>query len=89
MVRPILQDAGKAEALNTFIKARPILVGGNSRGDMEMMLESVGLRVIVNPDDTKPEEAMGGKTVKAFGNGPEYDRRPLQRRAGRRLRLGM
>ena len=65
-VRPIPQDAGKAEALNTFIKARPILVGGNSRGDMEMMLESVGLRVIVNPDDTKPEEAMGGKTVKAF-----------------------
>ena len=84
-MRPIPQDAGKAEALNTFIKARPILVGGNSRGDMEMMLESVGLRVIVNPDDTKPEEAMGGK----MGNGPEYDRRPLQRRAGRRLRLGM
>lgn len=43
------------------------MVGGNSRRrTLEMMLESVGLRVIVNPDDTKPEEAMGGKTVKAF-----------------------
>lgn len=66
VVRPIPQDAGKAEVIHTFIKARPLIVGGNSRGDMEMMLESVGLRVIVNPDDTKPEEAMGGKTVKAF-----------------------
>ena len=42
VVRPIPQDAGKAEVIHTFIKARPLIVGGNSRGDMEMMHESVG-----------------------------------------------
>lgn len=66
VVRPIPQDAGKAEVIHTFIKARPLIVGGNSRGDMEMMRESVGLRILVNPDDAKPEQAMGGKTVKSY-----------------------
>ena len=33
---------------------------------MEMMRESVGLRILVNPDDAKPEQAMGGKTVKSY-----------------------
>ena len=66
VVRPIPQDAGKAEVIHTFIKARPLIVGGNSRGDMEMMHESVGVRILVNPDDAKPEQAMGGKTVKSY-----------------------
>ena len=66
VVRPIPQDAGKAEVIHTFIKARPLIVGGNSRGDMEMMHESVGLRILVNPDDAKHEQAMGGKTVKSY-----------------------
>ena len=66
IVTPISQDAGKAEVIQTFIKARPMIVGGNSRGDMEMMLESTGLRIVVNPDPVRPEKAMGGKTVEAF-----------------------
>lgn len=67
---PVPQDWGKSETIQTFIKARPILVGGNSRGDMEMMDESVGLKIIVNPDNKKIEEKhagnMKGMTVKQY-----------------------
>ncbi|MCM4162337.1 MULTISPECIES: HAD family phosphatase [unclassified Arenibacter] len=71
IVYPIPQDKGKAEAIQTFIKARPLFVGGNSRGDLEMMNESIGIKMIVNPDDGKVEKglhagAMEGHTVKEY-----------------------
>jgi len=71
LVYPVPQDAGKAEAIQTFIKTRPLFVGGNSRGDLEMMNESVGIKLIVNPDDEKVEKgvpagAMDGYTVKQY-----------------------
>ena len=71
LVVPVPQDEGKAEALETFIKARPLFVAGNSRGDMEMMNESVGIKLIVNPDNTKVEKgqesgAMNGNTVEEY-----------------------
>jgi len=31
---------------------------GNSRGDIEMMNESVGIKLIVNPDDKKIEKGI-------------------------------
>lgn len=71
LVMPVPQDEGKAMALQTFIKARPLLVGGNSRGDMEMMLESVGMQLIINPDAAKREQGaiagpMKGHSVYDF-----------------------
>lgn len=71
MVYPIPQDYGKAEAIQTVIKARPLFVAGNSRGDLEMMNESIGIKMIVNPDDSKVEigehsGAMDGYTVKNY-----------------------
>jgi phosphoserine phosphatase len=71
LVVPVPQDEGKAQAVETFIKARPLFVAGNSRGDMEMMNESVGLKLIVNPDNTKVEKgeesgAMNGNTVEEY-----------------------
>ena len=70
LVLPTPQDWGKAETIHTFIKARPIIVGGNSRGDMEMMDESVGLKLMVNPDNVKIEKEhagnMEGMTVKQY-----------------------
>ncbi len=33
IIMPIPQDDGKANAIPTFIKARPLIVGGNSRGE--------------------------------------------------------
>lgn len=71
MVYPIPQDYGKAEAIQTVIKARPLFVGGNSRGDLEMMNESIGIKMIVNPDSGKVEKgehsgAMNGYTVKEY-----------------------
>ena len=71
IVLPIPQDQGKAEAIQTFIKARPLFVGGNSRGDLEMMNESIGMKMIVNPDNEKVEKGshagvMDGYTVKQY-----------------------
>ncbi|MDE5874120.1 MAG: haloacid dehalogenase-like hydrolase, partial [Muribaculaceae bacterium] len=37
LVYPVSQDEGKADVVRTFIKADPLFVGGNSRGDLEMM----------------------------------------------------
>ena len=71
IVLPVPQDDGKADAIQTFIKARPLLAAGNSRGDMEMMNESVGLKMIVNPDNQKVEKGheageMNGYTVESY-----------------------
>jgi len=44
----------------------PLFVGGNSRGDLEMMETSVGLKIMINPDDKKPEKVAGGKTIKQY-----------------------
>lgn len=71
MVLPVPQDEGKADAIQTFIKARPLFAAGNSRGDMEMMNESVGLKMIVNPDNVKVEKGseagdMHGYTVEGY-----------------------
>lgn len=66
LVFPVPQDNGKAEVVNTFIKAKPLFAAGNSRGDMELMNTSVGLKMIVNPDDKKVEKEMDNKTVKQY-----------------------
>ena len=70
IIPPIPQDDGKAVTIETFIKAKPLIVGGNSRGDMDMINESYGLKIIVNPDDKKvrgPEDGpMNGHTVKSY-----------------------
>lgn len=70
IIPPIPQDDGKASSIETFIKARPLIVGGNSRGDMDMLNESIGLKIIVNPDDVTvrgPDDGpMAGLTVKSY-----------------------
>lgn len=70
IIPPIPQDDGKALAIETFIKAKPLIVGGNSRGDMDMLNESTGLKIVVNPDDVTvrgPEDGpMNGFTVKSY-----------------------
>jgi len=70
IIPPIPQDDGKASAIETFVKTRPLIVGGNSRGDMDMLNESAGLKIVVNPDDVTvrgPEDGeMNGHTVKSY-----------------------
>ncbi|MDR1864906.1 MAG: haloacid dehalogenase-like hydrolase [Bacteroidales bacterium] len=70
IVFPIPQDDGKAASIETFIKARPLVVGGNSRGDMDMIHLSCGLKIVVNPDDSTvrgaEDGAMSGHTVKSY-----------------------
>ncbi len=55
-VQPIPQDHGKKEAIETFIQTQPLLVGGNSRGDKEMIEFASDLRLIVNPDEHVAED---------------------------------
>lgn len=66
LVYPVSQDEGKADVVRTFIKADPLFVGGNSRGDLEMMETSVGMKIMINPDDKKAEKVTGGKTMKQY-----------------------
>lgn len=66
LVFPVPQDNGKAEVVRTFVKARPLFAAGNSRGDMEMMNTSVGLKLMINPDDKKSEKVMNNKTAKQY-----------------------
>lgn len=66
IIKPIPQQGGKSDAIQTFIKGRPIICCGNSRGDKEMLLESAGLRIVVNPDDNKKEKDLNNKTFKKY-----------------------
>ena len=43
-----------------------LFAAGNSRGDMEMMNTSVGLKLMLNPDDTKPNKDMNNMTAKKY-----------------------
>ncbi|HNC01535.1 MAG TPA: haloacid dehalogenase-like hydrolase [Leptospiraceae bacterium] len=56
MILPIPQDHGKKEAIETFVQERPLLVGGNSRGDKEMIEYSSNLKLIINPDEYVAED---------------------------------
>lgn len=51
IIPPVPQDHGKMEAIESFVQDRPLLVGGNSRGDKEMIEYSSKLKMIVNPDE--------------------------------------
>jgi phosphoserine phosphatase len=57
LVEPIPQDAGKTNTIQ-ISKKKPLFMVGNSRGDIEMMNESVGIKLIVNPDDKKIEKGI-------------------------------
>lgn len=70
IVMPIPQDDGKANTIPTFIKVHPLIVGGNSRGDMDMINQSKGLKIVVNPDNITvrgvEDGPMHGHTVKSY-----------------------
>ncbi|SFF12941.1 HAD family hydrolase [Sunxiuqinia elliptica] len=70
IILPIPQDDGKAHTIETYIKTKPLIVGGNSRGDMDMLNESAGLKIVVNPDDKtvrgSEDGPMNGYTVKSY-----------------------
>ncbi|MBI4669539.1 MAG: haloacid dehalogenase-like hydrolase [Elusimicrobia bacterium] len=63
IIRPVPQDEGKKQAIETFIQDQPLIVAGNSRGDKEMIEYSRGLKIIVNPDEyvaADQTESMAG-----------------------------
>ncbi|MDR1743456.1 MAG: haloacid dehalogenase-like hydrolase [Dysgonamonadaceae bacterium] len=70
VIMPIPQDDGKGYTIETFIQAKPLIVGGNSRGDLDMLNLSSGLKIVVNPDNStiRPKEdgVIAGHTVKTY-----------------------
>jgi len=67
IIPPIPQEGGKANTIKTFIKAEPLFVAGNSRGDIEMIKESEGLKWIVNPDNRQRKQELNGVTLRGYG----------------------
>ena len=66
IIEPITVERGKAEAIMSFIKTRPLFAAGNSRGDVEMMKLASDLRLVINPNDTKPVDVLGGATLRQY-----------------------
>lgn len=66
IVHPVPQDEGKDDVIKTFIKEKPLFAAGNSRGDMEMMNTSVGLKLIINGDDEKIEKGPGAGDMDGY-----------------------
>lgn len=70
VILPIPQDDGKGYTIETFIQTTPLIVGGNSRGDLDMLNLSSGLKIVVNPDNStvRPKEdgVIAGETVKSY-----------------------
>ncbi|MCP4180654.1 MAG: haloacid dehalogenase-like hydrolase [bacterium] len=66
IIPPITEDAGKVDAINTFIKTRPLFVAGNSRGDFEMIKYSKGIKMIVNPNNIEKKKVFNGMTLKGY-----------------------
>ncbi|MGQ4002939.1 haloacid dehalogenase-like hydrolase [Francisellaceae bacterium CB300] len=72
IVLPVPQDDGKADAIETIIKAEPILAAGNSISDVEMLNYSSTLKVIVNPNDSEKVDYLGGKTLKEYAESQNW-----------------
>ena len=64
--RPLSLEAGKVNAIKKYIGVRPLLAAGNSRGDLEMMQYAQSLKIILNPNDTRALDVLGGKTLKKY-----------------------
>lgn len=46
---PVTEKDGKVDAIETFIKAKPLFVAGNSMGDVNMLKYSLDLSMVINP----------------------------------------
>ncbi len=53
-------------AIKKYIGVKPLLAAGNSRGDLEMMQYAQSLKIILNPNDTRALDVLGGKTLKKY-----------------------
>ncbi|MFH1620047.1 MAG: haloacid dehalogenase-like hydrolase [bacterium] len=58
---PSMHRDGKVEAIETFIKAKPLLVAGNAVGDLDMLKFSRDLSMVINPPTAlrKKSEELG------------------------------
>lgn len=63
LIPPIPYSSGKRFAIETFIKAKPLLAAGNTMGDLEMISFSSDMKIVVNPDNSKKLERLGNRTL--------------------------
>jgi phosphoserine phosphatase len=66
LVPPFLSNNGKKEALETFIKTKPLIVVGHSYKDVNIINTSKSLRIIVNPDNEIKYKALGNYCVDEY-----------------------
>ncbi|MFA8299498.1 MAG: HAD family hydrolase [Hyphomicrobiales bacterium] len=68
MIKPIPEQAGKKHIIETFIKAQPMFVAGNSRGDLDMLIYSKGMQMIVNPDNEEKltDSILKNQTLESY-----------------------
>ena len=58
---PNMNSEGKAEAVETIIKAKPLIAIGGSINDIDMMKLATGLRIAVNPDNKTPVKSLNNE----------------------------
>ena len=49
-LEPVPNEAGKVKVINKYINKKPVIVFGNSLGDLAMLEYSKDLAVVVNPE---------------------------------------
>ena len=65
-IQPYLNREGKKGAVETFIKARPLIVVGHSYSDIDMLSYSKNIKVIVNPNNKEEHKSLGDKCVDEY-----------------------
>lgn len=63
VIDPMPHKATKVDAIETFIKARPIFSCGNSMGDYAMLHYSSDMRMVVNPNPKRKVKELEGQTL--------------------------
>jgi phosphoserine phosphatase len=66
LIPPFLNKQGKVEAIETFIKAKPLIVVGHSYSDIDMIDSAKNIKIIVNPDNKIKHKSLGNKRVDEY-----------------------
>jgi phosphoserine phosphatase len=65
-IPPFLDREGKKDAIETFIKEKPLIVIGHSYSDIDMINSAKNIKIIVNPDNKAIHKSLGNKRVDEY-----------------------
>ena len=66
IIPPILLKNGKKEAVETFIKATPMIVVGHSYADVNMINCSKNIRIVINPDNKIKHKSLNNMCIDEY-----------------------